>query len=55
VYFRNGAAGLLDWQAVRCGHPSRELACTLTTGMTPADRQAALEDLDTVSLLGRSL
>ena len=21
VYFRNGAAGLLDWQAVRRGHP----------------------------------
>jgi Phosphotransferase enzyme family len=25
VYFRNGAAGLLDWQAVRRGHPGREL------------------------------
>ena len=23
VYFRNGAAGLLDWQAVRRGHPAR--------------------------------
>jgi hypothetical protein len=45
VYFRNGAAGLLDWQAVRCGHPSRELAYTLITGMTPADRQACERDL----------
>lgn len=45
VYFRNGAAGLLDWQAVRCGHPSRELAYTLITSMTPADRQACERDL----------
>ena len=85
VYFRNGAAGLLDWQAVRRGHPSRELAYTLITSMTTADRQVserelldeyrralagvggdialegvrrgvvALEDLDTVSLLEKSL
>ena len=40
VYFRNGAAGLLDWQAVRRGHPSRELAYTLVTSMTTDDRQA---------------
>ena len=40
VYFRDGAAGLLDWQAVRRGHPSRELAYTLITSMTTADRQA---------------
>jgi hypothetical protein len=45
VYFRNGAAGLLDWQAVRCGHPNRELAYTLVTGMTPEDRQAHQRDL----------
>ena len=38
VYFRNGEAGLLDWQAVRRGHPSRELAYTLITSMTTADR-----------------
>ena len=31
VYFRNGEAGLLDWQAVRRGHPGRELAYTLVT------------------------
>ncbi len=45
VYFRNGSAGLLDWQAVRRGHPSRELAYTLVTSMTTADRQAGERDL----------
>jgi hypothetical protein len=45
VYFRNGAAGLLDWQAVRRGHPSRELAYTLVTSMTPADRRAHEREL----------
>jgi Phosphotransferase enzyme family len=45
VYFRNGQAGLLDWQAVRRGHPSRELAYTLITSMTTVDRQAAQRDL----------
>ncbi len=39
VYFRNGEAGLLDWQAVRRGHPGRELAYTLVTSMTTADRR----------------
>jgi hypothetical protein len=70
VYFRNGAAGLLDWQAVRRGHPGRELAYTLVTSMTTADRRASERelldeyrvlasaggpDLDTVSLLEKSL
>jgi hypothetical protein len=45
VYFRNGAAGLLDWQAVRRGHASRELAYTLVTGMTTVDRQASEREL----------
>ena len=45
VYFRNGEAGLLDWQFVRRGHPGRELAYTLVTSMTPADRQAHQRDL----------
>ena len=45
VYFRNGEAGLLDWQAVRRGHPGRELAYTLITSMTPADRQAHQREL----------
>ena len=45
VYFRNSEAGLLDWQAVRRGHPGRELAYTLITSMTTADRQACERDL----------
>jgi hypothetical protein len=45
VYFRNGEAGLLDWQAVRRGHPSRELAYTLVTSMTSSDRRASERDL----------
>lgn len=45
VYFRDGAAGLLDWQAVRRGHPSRELAYTLVTSLTLTDRIAAQREL----------
>ena len=45
VYFRNGEAGLLDWQALRRGHPGRELAYTLVTSMTTADRQAHQREL----------
>jgi Ser/Thr protein kinase RdoA (MazF antagonist) len=45
VYFRDGKAGLLDWQAVRRGHPSRELAYTLITSLTPEDRRATQRDL----------
>lgn len=45
VYFRNGKAGLLDWQAVRKGHPCRELAYTLITSMTTEDRRASQRDL----------
>ncbi len=45
TYFRDGKAGLLDWQAVRRGHPSRELAYTLVTSLTPEDRRAAQRDL----------
>lgn len=42
MYFRDGKAGLLDWQAVRRGHPSRELAYTL-------------EDLETVAVLEKAM
>lgn len=45
VYFRNGKAGLLDWQAVRKGHPCRELSYTLITSMTTQDRRAHQHDL----------
>ncbi len=45
IYFRKGEAGLLDWQAVRRGHPGRELAYTLVTGLDTADRLAHQRDL----------
>lgn len=45
MYFHGGKAGLLDWQAVRRGHPSRELAYTLITSLTPEDRRASQRDL----------
>jgi Ser/Thr protein kinase RdoA (MazF antagonist) len=45
MYFHAGNAGLLDWQAVRRGHPSRELAYTLITSLTPEDRRATQRDL----------
>jgi Phosphotransferase enzyme family len=45
VYFRGGEGGLLDWQAVRRGHPGRELAYTLVTSMTAADRRTHQRDL----------
>jgi hypothetical protein len=45
VYFRNGKAGLLDWQAVRRGHPSRELSYTLITSMTTDDRVTGQREL----------
>ncbi|MEY8018697.1 phosphotransferase [Mycobacterium servetii] len=45
MYFHGGKAGLLDWQAVRRGHPGRELAYTLITSLTPEDRRAAQREL----------
>lgn len=45
MYFYGGKAGLLDWQAVRRGHPTRELAYTLITSLTPEDRRATQRDL----------
>lgn len=45
LYFRDGQAGLLDWQAVRRGHPSRELAYTLVTSMTTETRRGSQRDL----------
>lgn len=44
-YFRGGEAGLLDWQAVRRGHPARDLAYTLITGMTSAERRSSEAEL----------
>jgi hypothetical protein len=45
TFFRNGVAGLLDWQVVRRGHPSRDLAYTLVLGMTPEDRREHQQEL----------
>lgn len=45
TFFRNGRAGLLDWQVVRRGHPARDLSYTLVLGMATADRQAIERDL----------
>ncbi|OBH13691.1 phosphotransferase [Mycobacterium sp. E3247] len=45
MYFHGGKAGLLDWQAVRRGHPARELAYTLITSLTPEDRRTNQREL----------
>jgi Phosphotransferase enzyme family len=45
VFFRNGRAGLLDWQVVRRGHPSRDLAYSLIIGMTTDERRANQREL----------
>ncbi|MCW2516677.1 MAG: phosphotransferase [Mycobacterium sp.] len=45
TYFRDGVAGLLDWQVVRRGHPSRDLTYTLVLGLPTAQRRAAERDL----------
>jgi hypothetical protein len=45
TYFRDGRAGLLDWQVVRRGHPARDLTYTLVLGMTTTDRRAIERDL----------
>ena len=45
VYFRDGKAGLLDWQVAKRGHPSRDLAYSLITGMATEERVANQRDL----------
>lgn len=45
TYFRDGRAGLLDWQVVRRGHPARDLTYALVLGMPTADRRAHERDL----------
>lgn len=45
VFFRNGRAGLLDWQVVKRGHPTRDIAYSLISGMTTDDRRANQRDL----------
>jgi Ser/Thr protein kinase RdoA (MazF antagonist) len=45
TYFRHGNAGLLDWQVVRRGHPSRDLTYTLVLGLPTDDRHSSERDL----------
>lgn len=42
TFFRNGHGGLLDWQVVRRGHPSRDLAYAIVLG-TPVGERAGVE------------
>lgn len=44
-YIRGDRVGLLDWQAVRRGHPTRDLAYTLVTSMKTEDRRAHEREL----------
>ncbi|MET0702676.1 MAG: phosphotransferase [Mycobacterium sp.] len=45
VFFRNGKAGLLDWQVVKRGNPMRDVAYSLVTGMTTEARRSDQRDL----------
>jgi len=45
IYFRDGKAGLLDWQVVKRGHPTRDISYSLITGMTTEDRRANQREL----------
>lgn len=45
TFFRNGIAGLLDWQVVRRGHPARDLAYAMILGMDTGQRLSAQDDL----------
>ncbi|MFN8033142.1 MAG: phosphotransferase [Mycobacterium sp.] len=45
TYFRDGQAGLLDWQVVRRGHPARDLAYAIVLGTPGADRHRVERDL----------
>lgn len=45
TYFRDGRAGLLDWQVVRRGHPSRDLAYAIVLGTPATDRHGVEADL----------
>jgi aminoglycoside phosphotransferase (APT) family kinase protein len=45
IFFRNGKAGLLDWQVVKRGHPTRDIAYSLITGITTEERRANQREL----------
>lgn len=45
TFFRNGRAGLLDWQVLRRGHPARDLAYAIVLGTPVGDRAGVERDL----------
>lgn len=45
TFFRDGTAGLLDWQVVRRGHPARDLAYAIVLGTPAKDRHLVERDL----------
>ena len=45
TFFRDGRAGLLDWQVVRRGHPCRDLAYAIVLGTPVSDRAGVERDL----------
>lgn len=45
TFFRNGHGGLLDWQVVRRGHPSRDLAYAIVLGTPVGERSGVERDL----------
>lgn len=45
TYFRDGRAGLLDWQVVRRGHPARDLAYAIVLGTPAVVRPGVERDL----------
>ena len=45
TYFRDGQAGLLDWQVVRRGTPARDLAYAIVLGTPGADRHLVEREL----------
>lgn len=45
TYFRDGRAGLLDWQVVRRSNPARDLAYAMILGLTTEDRRLTEHDV----------
>ena len=45
TYSRDGKAGLLDWQVVKRGHPTRDVVYSLVTGMTTDERRTNQREL----------
>ena len=45
IFFRNGKAGLLDWQVVKRGDPTRDVAYSLIAGMATEERRTHQREL----------